>query len=446
MNDFEKQSHAFSKLGGKASRSARAFISSLLGDSVREREGEPAGPFELSGMRPRDWGVDALVALLAFMFGCVQLILASTSVLYVDGPFREMAGLVNIVPNGYAYAALAFTTFPLVLRRAAPWPTLAIVSACFFFSSGFMSGYALSAVGPIVAAFTVASELSGRHAVGAGIVTAIVMLVAPTPLPSETLAAIMRMQNAVFAAAAVSLGFAVRTYRAYARETERRLDEAERSREELAARRVAEERVRIARDVHDITAHSLSAVTIQAAAAERLIDLDPVAAKEAIRDIRTVSKGALDEIRSMVGVLRGDEAAQTAPAEGTERLDDVVSYLRRAGLDVSCSMRGYEKEKVPAFVDMALFALVREAATNTVRHAHASHVDVTLRSTGSSASLSYVDDGVGFSQADRDEAEGHGLRGMAERIEALGGRFRAAGNGGCALSAEIPLEGVRDAR
>ena len=446
MNEFEKQTRGFSELGSKASKSAHAFASSLFGDPLRDRDDDPAGPFELSDMGPRDWAIDIAVALVAFVFGCVQLILASTSVFYVDGPFREMAGLVNIVPNGYAYTALAFTTFPLVLRRAAPWPTLAIVSACFFFSSGFMSGYALSAVGPIIAAFTVASELSGRHAAGAGVVAAAVMLVAPTPLPSETLATIMRVQNAVFAAAAVSLGFAVRTYRAYARETERRLDEAERSREELAARRVTEERVRIARDVHDITAHSLSAVAIQAAAAERLVDLDPAAAKEAIVDIRTVSKGALDEIRSMIGVLRGDEAAQTAPAEGTERLEDVVSYLERAGLEVSCATRGYEKDAVPAFVDMALFALVREAATNTVRHAHASRVDITLRSSGASASLSYVDDGVGFSQADRDAAEGHGLQGMAERIEALGGRFRALGEGGCALSAEIPLEGVRDAR
>lgn len=445
MNEFEEQTTAREGSGGKAAQRARDFFASLLEDDAPDAGDGDVGK-ELSAMRPRDWAVDAATAVIAFLFGCVQLVLASTSVIYVDGPFREMAGLVNIVPNEYAYAALAFTTLPLVLRRVATWPTLAIVSACFFFSSGFMSGYALSAVGPIAAAFTVACRLGGRHAVIAGAVTAAVMLVAPTPLPSETLAAVMRVQNAVFAVAAVSAGFAVRAYRAYVHETKRRLVAAERGREELAARRVAEERVRIARDVHDITAHSLSAVTIQAAAAERLIDVDPAAAKEAIVDIRTVSKGALEEIRSMVGVLRGGEAARTAPVEGTERLDDVTAYLRRAGLEVSCSTRGYERQSVPAFVDMALFSLVREAATNTVRHAKASRVDVTLRSTATMASLSYSDDGIGFSEQVLAHAQGHGLQGMAERIEALGGRFQASGEHGFELTADIPIEGVRDGR
>lgn len=146
-------------------------------------------------------------------------------------------------------------------------------------------------------------------------------------------------------------------------ETRRRLAEAERTREELAARRVADERVRIAREVHDITAHSLSAVTIQAAAAERLIDLNPAAAKEAIADIRSVSKSSLDEIRSLIGVLRGDEAAEHAPAEGTERMGDVVSFLQRAGIEVDFDESDYDKAQVPAFVDMALFSLARESAT-----------------------------------------------------------------------------------
>lgn len=418
---------------------------SSFSDDARERRFlDAAYPAEEDSLRARDWAIDAGIAVAAFLFGCVQLFLASTSVIYVDGPFREMAGLVNIVPNMYAYGALAFTTFPLVFRRVAPWPTLAIVLACFFFSSGYMSGYALSAIGPMVAVCSLSHMLDRRHAVVAALLTATVMLFTPTPLPSETLAAVMRTQNFIFAIAAALAGFALRTYQAYVSETRHRLEEAEKGREELAARRVAEERVRIARDVHDITAHSLSAVAIQAAAAERLVDLDPVAAKEAIADIRSVSKGALDEIRSMVGVLRGDEKAQTVPAEGTERLPDVVEYLRRAGLDVACATRGYSKKDVPAIVDMALFSLVREAATNTVRHAQAKSVDILLRSTATHVSLVFSDDGVGFADDVVDSAPGHGLEGMRERIEALGGVFTADGSrGGCVLKAEIPLEGGR---
>lgn len=439
MNETDEHIPAH-RADGAASHPVRDFILASLAPDADERAQARAQGF----MSLRDWAFDAGVALAAFAFGCVQLFLASISVIYVDGPFREMAGLVNIVPNQYAYAALAFTTLPLVIRRVAPWATLAIVLACFFFSSGFMSGYALSAVGPMAAAFTVACEAGGRHAIAAGVVTALVALVAPTPLPSETLATVMRVQNVVFAGAAVSAGFAVRTYRAYARETKRRLEEAEHGREELAARRVAEERVRIARDVHDITAHSLSAVAIQAAAAERLVRIDPDAAQEAIGDIRAVSKSALEEIRSMVGVLRGDEPAATAPAEGTERLEDVAAYLERAGIEARCSTRGYDRARVPAFVDMALFSLVREAATNTVRHAGAARVDITLRSTATTASLSFSDDGSGFDVREARRAEGHGLQGMAERIEALGGRFEIRGDRGCSLFAEIALEGVRD--
>lgn len=422
----------------------RRRLSSFSDDVQQRRFLDAARPAEEDALRVSDWVVDAGIALIAFLFGCGQLFLASTSVIYVDGPFREMAGLVNIVPNMYAYGALAFTTLPLVLRRVAPWPTLAIVLACFFFSSGYMSGFALSAIGPMVAVCSLSYLLDRRHAVVAGLLTATVMLLAPTPLPSETLATVMRTQNLIFVVAAALAGFALRTYRAYMAETHRRLEEAERSREELAARRVAEERVRIARDVHDITAHSLSAVAIQAAAAERLVDSDPAAAKEAIADIRLVSKGALDEIRSMIGVLRGDEKPETAPSEGTERLVDVVEYLRRASLEVTCATKGYRREDVPAIVDMVLFSLVREAATNTVRHAQANSVDILLRSTATQASLVFSDDGVGLADDVAASAPGHGLEGMKERIEALGGVFSIDGShGGCVLKAEILLEGGR---
>ncbi|MFR4802437.1 MAG: sensor histidine kinase [Eggerthellaceae bacterium] len=343
---------------------------------------DAARPAEEDALRASDW-VDAGIALIAFLFGCGQLFLASTSVIYVDGPFREMAGLVNIVPNMYAYGALAFTTLPLVLRRVAPWPTLAIVLACFFFSSGYMSGFALSAIGPMVAVCSLSYLLDRRHAVVAGLLTATVMLLAPTPLPSETLATVMRTQNLIFVVAAALAGFALRTYRAYMAETHRRLEEAERSREELAARRVAEERVRIARDVHDITAHSLSAVAIQAAAAERLVDSDPAAAKSHCGYSPRV-EGALDEIRSMIGVLRGTKS-RDRPSEGTERLADVVEYLRRASGGYVRN-EGYRRKTFPLSWIWRCFSLVREAATNTVRHAQANSVDILLRSTATQAS------------------------------------------------------------
>lgn len=393
----------------------------------------------------RFWAFDIVVALAAFAFGCVQLLLTSTSVVYVDVAFRELTGMVTHVPTVYAYVAVGFTTLPLVLRRCAPWAVLAITLACFVYSAAFVDSAALSVVGPVVAAFTVARMRDVRQGIAAACISALAVIVAASPAQSEYLSWVMRFQNIALFAAAVMAGFALRMHNAYLSETKRRLDESERRNEELAARRVAEERVRIAREVHDITAHSLSAVAIQAAAAERLIDLDANAAKESISDIRHVAKSSLEEIRSLVGVLRGDEAAEKAPAEGTERMEDVVDYLKKAGIDVEFSHRAYDASAVPAFVDMTLFALAREAATNTVRYAQATKASVTLRSSTTQASLSFSDDGCGFDAQEarsRSDGGGHGLQGMAERIEALHGtlELRSAPGAGVAIEAVIPLE------
>lgn len=393
-----------------------------------------------------DWGIDVAVALVAFAFGCAQMVITASSVVHVDaGPYGS--SWVNYVPNIYAYLAVALTTAPLILRREAPWFVLALTLACYVFLSNSMGGtVSLSPIGPIVAVYTVASERARGEALAAAAVVGVCAAVVPMGASSVAMALVMRIENVAFVVVAALGGFGVRMYHAYMEETRRRLAEAERTREELAARRVADERVRIAREVHDITAHSLSAVTIQAAAAERLIDLNPAAAKEAIADIRSVSKSSLDEIRSLIGVLRGDEAAEHAPAEGTERMGDVVSFLQRAGIEVDFDESDYDKAQVPAFVDMALFSLARESATNAVRHAHAAHIRIELASSSSKAVLVFSDDGVGMGSGVREHAEGHGLEGMGERIEALNGAFtiESEPGRGCTIRAEVPLEVVHD--
>lgn len=131
--------------------------------------------------------------------------------------------------------------------------------------------------------------------------------------------------------------------------------------------------------MHDITAHSLSAVSIQAAAAERLVDRDPAAAKEAIAEVRRTSKGALEEIRAMIGVLRAEEGpAETTPTQGTDRMGDLVSYLEGADIEVTLDETAYDRACVPAFIDVALFGIAREAATNIVRHAGARRATLAL--------------------------------------------------------------------
>ncbi len=399
-------------------------------------------------LTPKEWAVDAGVAVAAFLFGCVQLMLTASTIVIPDLALRQYLGMVNVVPEASVFVALAITTLPLAFRRQFSWPVFVFTMVAFLGLQGMFNGFSLTVIGPALAIYTIASERGREEALVAAGIAVVVILFAVVPSRTASLAFFTRFQNIAFVVAAAFAGYAYRTHRAYVVETEQRAVEAERTREEEAARRVEEERVRIAREVHDITAHSLSAVSIQAAAAERLIDLDPAAAKQAIGEARTTAKNALEEIRGMIGVLRhGDDPADTEPTAGTDRMGDLVSYLEGAGLTVDLDMDGYMRTQVPAYVDVALFGIAREAATNIVRHAQASVARIRLWVDAENVWLSVEDDGRAvladahkFAQA-VPQSGGHGIMGMGERVSLLGGTFTAGPlvGGGFRVEARIPL-------
>lgn len=396
----------------------------------------------------KDWLIDVAVAVAAFLFGCGQLMLTASSFIIPDLALRQYLGTVNVVPTLSVFVALALTTLPLVLRRRYSWPVFLFVMVTFLELQSSFRGFSLTIIGPVVALYTIASERSRKEALIAAVLAVGGLLVVGMSAQTASLVFFTRFQNVAFVVAAVLAGYAYRTYRAYVVETERRALEAERTREEEAARRVEEERVRIAREVHDITAHSLSAVSIQAAAAERLVDRDPAAAKQAIAAARVTAKDALEEIRGMIGVLRHvGEAADTEPTTGTERMSDLILYLERAGVDAALDERGYDRASVPAYVDVALYGIAREAVTNIVRHAAASTACLRLTSDVAAARLSVEDDGCG---AEAPEAigppQGHGIAGMAERVGLLGGMFSAGpkSGGGFRVDVRIPLSGEKE--
>ncbi|MCI8469470.1 MAG: two-component sensor histidine kinase [Eggerthellaceae bacterium] len=387
-----------------------------------------------------DWLFDLVIALGAFGFGCLQLTLA-VNLLIPDEVLRRLMGIDAMVPTPAAIVAVAVTTFPLVLRRRCPWPALVIVLLAWAFFQTQMGAVSMSLIGPLVAVFTVAYTCSRAQAVAAGVGACVVVLVAGAASPLHALASLTLVQNLAFVAAAALAGYALHVRQDYLRAAEDRAADAERRRETEAQRRVEEERVRIAREVHDITAHSLSAVSIQAAAAERLIDRDPEAAREAIAAARATAKGALEEIRAMIGVLRaGDAGAETRPTEGTDRLPDLVAYLEGAGVAAQLRADGYRREGVPAYVDVALFGIAREAVTNVVRHAGATRATITLEPDGSDVVLTVADDGRG-ADGGALASGGHGIEGMRERVHLLGGAFQAGPGpaGGFSVSARIPL-------
>lgn len=400
-------------------------------------------------MSSKDWAIDVVVALVAFAAACVQLMLTVSSIIIPDLALRQYLGLVNIVPEFGVFVALALTTFPLAVRRVFPWPVAVFVLVAHFALQNVYAGVALSPVGLLVALFTLASERSLGEAVVAAVLAMLGFLLFPGSSVTPALAFFMQVQNLGLIAAATAAGYGFRTHQAYVAETERRAAEAERTREEEAARRVEEERVRIAREVHDITAHSLSAVSVQTAAAERLIDRDPEAAKEAIAAARNTAKSALDDIRGMIGVLRhGDAPAETAPAAGTDRFSDIADYLQRAGVACLVEDAAYDRAHVPAHVDLALFAIAREAATNIVKHAGASRAMIRLSSVDGVADLLVSDDGRGYGsplQPGRypaaSDGAGNGILGMAERARLLGGSLEAGDltEGGFAVHARVPF-------
>lgn len=390
-----------------------------------------------------DWLLDGAIALAAFAFGCIQLLLTTSSVVMPDEMFRQLLGIPNMMPQTSAYVALALTTLPLVLRRKFSWPVFMFVTIVFLGTQDLLRGYTLAIIGPIVALYTIAYERGRTEAIVGTVLAVIAIFFVPVSSNSASLVELMRVQNITYLVAAALGGYAVRTHQDYVAETEQRAIEAEKTREEEAARRVEAERVRIAREIHDITAHSLSAVSIQAAAAERLIDKDPVAAKDAIKTVRTTSKDALEEIRSMIGVLRNNDAhAETAPTAGTDRMDDLVGYLENAGLTVDCDASGYDRERVPAYIDVALFGIAREAATNIVRHAEATKVTIKYSLDGEHVRLSIEDNGCG--RDEKVDASGHGIEGMKERVGLLDGTISAHNRTGkgFAVRVDVPLHEI----
>lgn len=393
-------------------------------------------------MRGRDWAFDVAVAFAAFFFGCLQLVLAFSTIVFTDEAFRNMMGYVSVAPTPLAYAVVAFTTLPVMLRRRFMWLVYVLVFSVYIMLQGNFTGYSLTILGPMVALFTIARYRPKAEIIVAVALAVFLLLVVPMPAQNYNMAYLLRVQNITYMILASFGGIAVRSYVGMLSQSKQRAAEAERTREEEAAKRVEAERVRIAREIHDITAHSLSAVSIQAAAAERIIDRDPAAAKEIIGQVRATSKSALDEIRAMIGVLRNeDSAAETEPTEGTNRLPDLAKYANDAGIAAVLDMEGYDRDTVPAYADLALFSIAREAVTNAVRHSGAANMTIRVRSDAECATVDVEDDGRGMPAAGP-RADGHGLTGMKERALALHGTFECGNRagGGFGVHATIPLK------
>jgi signal transduction histidine kinase len=234
------------------------------------------------------------------------------------------------------------------------------------------------------------------------------------------------------------IGDSIGTRRRYVAALEERAERLERERAAERARAVAEEQTRIARELHDVIAHNLSVMVVQAAAADDVFVARPDRAREAIRNIEQTGRGALDELRQLLGDVRGEQAAY-APQPGLALLEDLAAQVRGVGLDVHVTIEGMPR-RLPAAIDLSAYRVIQEALTNTLKHARAMRAEVVVRYRDRELDLLVRDDGIG-SDAQSENGAGHGLIGMRERLNLFGGSLDAGPNdgGGFAVSARFPL-------
>ncbi|MEU6747922.1 histidine kinase [Spirillospora sp. NPDC046719] len=337
----------------------------------------------------------------------------------------------------------------LVAWRRAPLAALALSAAFMLVVAGRTQPGPAAAYPVMVAVF---GAVRAGHRVAAALVSlAFLGIAVAVNLPGadgtgENLQSVALLVG-WFVAAGVA-ATVTRHRQAYLEEAEQRAAEAERTREEAARRRAGEERLRIARELHDSLTHSISVIKVQAGVAVHLAHRRGEEVPPALVAIQEASGDAMRELRATLEVLRdsgdsddGDGSGGGAAASGLDRLGDLVDRARSAGLDATVTVSGARRD-LPAEVDRAAYRIVQEALTNVSRHAGGAAAAVCVDYADGALVVQVEDDGK--ADPDAPPVPGKGLLGMRERVAALGGRLRAEprAEGGFIVRAELPLEGA----
>jgi signal transduction histidine kinase len=279
----------------------------------------------------------------------------------------------------------------------------------------------------LIALYTLAAQCDRRITVAAtlALLLVIAFVVADvSDMDGGTLAGAL----ALFTMAAV-WGDRRKVQVAYAEQLELRAAEKERERIEAARRAVGEERLRIARELHDVVAHAMSVVAVQSGVGAHVIDSRPEEAKRILETISHTSRDSLDEMRRLLGVLRADPASadaaeELAPAPGLGGLDELVTRVAEAGVPVETDVQG-ERAAIPLGVDLAAYRIVQEALTNVLKHAGRAEASVLVRYEPDAVHIEVADDGRGAGSAVAANGSGQGLVGMRERAALYGGELEA---------------------
>jgi signal transduction histidine kinase len=338
-----------------------------------------------------------------------------------------------------AATAVLVLSLPLAARRRAPLVALGgfMAGLGVLVASGHSSGD-LSAAAPIaglVALYSVGAYAQGWASVaGACGVLAVVWIAVGADRDGRSFG------NFLFFGIGVggpwAAGVALRRRRTSERTLQARAERLERDRDETARRAVTEERQRVARELHDVVAHSISVIILQARGGRRVLDDAPEQAREAFDSIEATGREALTEMRRLLGLLRRtDEELALTPRASMRRLGALVDQVRQAGLPVDLEIEG-DPAQLPAGVDLSGYRIIQEALTNTLRHAGPAQARVVVHCADQYVEINVSDDGSGPNGA----SPGHGLAGIRERVSLYGGELRTGPRpgGGYEVFARLP--------
>ncbi|MEU6849636.1 sensor histidine kinase [Actinacidiphila alni] len=362
------------------------------------------------------------------------LLCAATGRQYIQGELGWWPGFAIAVA---ACAALRW-------RRDRPGPVVAVTAVAAGLPGGF--GYQLSPLlmlPLIVALYELAVRAPRRTAYAYGLgAVAVVVLPALLSGRNDESWKVNTVGAAFWIALPVVQGWAVRARRAYLEAVRTRAELAERGREQEARHRVSEERVRIARELHDVVAHHMALANAQAGTAAHLARSHPEQAEAILTELTRTTSSALRELRASVGLLRrtDEDGDPLEPAPGLAGLPELVAAFGAAGLDVSVVTEGEPRPLSPG-VDLTAFRIVQEALTNVAKHAAVGAAQVRLAYTHDQLVLTVSNEGPAGAGPARDAAVGYGLTGMRERAASADGRLRAGRRpeGGFAVTAELPI-------
>lgn len=299
----------------------------------------------------------------------------------------------------------------------------------------------------MVSVYTVAVRTNRRTAVVVAAVTAGAVIIPTVFVMDGSIGSDATYALAAFSALAAAVGDSVRNQRESVASALARAEAAEASREELARRRVVEERLRIARELHDAVAHHVSVINVQAGVAAHLVEADPPAAREALVHVRTASQQVIEEMRVMVGLLRTDGNAQLVepPTPGLTEIPGLVARMRSAGLDIELDDHVGNRD-LPTTTGLTAYRVIQEALTNAGKYGTGT-ARVVLLEEGQTLHVEVsnpVSSPAGAAGPGRalDGASGHGLIGMRERVEATGGTLTITEGEGFRIRVDLPLERV----